>query len=143
MTRYYNPKVYTPKTELQSEREVEPRWVEFYKNSGRIYASREEALNENSSCMVVFWDGDTLMEASRVPAWEYAPIDDGHVWTNSGINWYTDYATDEESLIDAYFATHSRNPQNYDYKAVRSAITYDAKLGVYSLHIHYCDGRIG
>lgn len=144
MAIYYNPKIYTPATELQGEREVEPRWAELYKkHPERIYASREAALQGDSSGFVRFWNGDALMEANRVPAWEYAPIDDDQVWTNSGINWYSDYATDKEVLADHYFATHKHSQIPYDREDVLNAIIYDERLGIYSLHIHYCDGRIG
>ena len=143
-TYYYNPKVYTPKTALQDVRRVEPRWAALYeKDPERICESREAALQHTFEGPILFRENGVLMEALLVPDWCYSPIDDNRVWTQSGINWYTDYATDKKTLADHYFATHKHSQIPYDREDVLNAITYDEKLGVYSLHIHYSDGRIG
>ena len=95
-TYYYNPKVYTPKTALQDVRRVEPRWAALYeKDPERICESREAALQHTFEGPILFRENGVLMEALLVPDWCYSPIDDNRVWTQSGINWYTDYATDK------------------------------------------------
>lgn len=125
---YYNPTTMSnPKTTLNNIQvaDINDAWIKFHKP----YATKEDALLENSSCLVYFYENGTLYKAIRTGAWQYKPCTD--VAYNYGINWDTYYAVSAERLHE-YLTERYSTLTNF-------APTLN-KHGLYEIQVHY-DGR--
>ena len=129
---YYNPETMShPGTTLTNvhEADFQDQMTIFRSRMHKPYASRTEALAEDYSCTVFFYESNTIYEAYRTGAWQYKPCTD--VEYNSGINWDTYYAVTAERLRE-YLAEHYETLLNF-------APTLN-RFGLYEIQVHY-DGR--
>ncbi len=125
---YYNPETMSnPSTTLNGVKEVAPDnpWIRYAKP----YATREDALSEDSTGGVYFYENGVLYEAYRIGAWKYKPCTD--VECNSGINWNDYYAVTVERL---YEYLSERYGKLLNFKPTLN------KYGLYEIQVHY-DGR--
>ena len=93
------------------------------------YATREDAVSENSSCFVYFYENGILYEALRIGEWQWKPCTE--VECDHGINWNTYYAPTIaklcKHLVKIYGTLHDFEPTLNAY-------------GLYEIQVHY-DGR--
>lgn len=125
---YYNPTTMSnPGTTLNNIKEVAPDnpWIRYRKP----YATREDALLEDYTGAVYFYENSVIYEAYRIGAWQYKECTD--VACNGGINWNTYYAVTVERLRE-YLTSMYGTLLNF----APTLNTY----GLYEIQVHY-DGR--
>ena len=126
---YYNPAtMFQPSTTINNAQEVSADEMKFALLR-KPYASKADALLQDYSGIVYFYDNGILYKAQRIGAWQYKPCTD--VECNGGINWDTYYATTAERLLD-YLTERYETLSGF-------APTLNSR-GLYEIQVHY-DGR--
>lgn len=132
---FYNPKFAAPKPHFGPISEVEPHWADFYAKQTKLpfapYATYEEALNSTWTGHLRFYKDGKMYEGSHVAANQYKPLEG--VQCEPGINWDTWWACDADELINHLKTKYTKleGPQP----------RYHEDLGVWSIQVHYYDGR--
>ena len=133
---YYNPKVFTPKKSLKWIMAVDPTnsVTKLQLRTRTPYANRKEALANNFSGSVFFYENGRLYLAELVPKWVYKPC---NIMQHEGSTncWEICYACKLDDF-KPYIECLGGNCDNLE-----SVAKYNAELGVYSVEVYY-NGRI-
>lgn len=129
---YYNPETMTNQGTILTNvhpADMSDTFTKAYLRFHKPYESREDAVSEDSSCDLYFYEDGVLYEATKIAAWQWQPCTD--VECNSGINWHTYYAQTVEKLreylVGVYGSICDFTPRLNQY-------------GLYEIQVHY-DGR--
>ena len=128
----YNPATMSnPGTILShiSEADTNSRIVQMRLKLHPAYANREDAVKEDTSRMVMFYENGVLYEALRTASWEWKPCT--KPMCEPGINWDTFYAP---TISGLYNYVKSRYTTISDFKPR----LHDQ--GLYQIQVHY-DGQ--
>ena len=106
-----------------------------------IYPDRETLIQEGDPDMdgtMYYKQDDKLMECTFYGKNWWRALSEDEVYEDPGINWTTLYSPNIKRLYDKYKKSYDEDDRTFD--DMKKAVKYEH--GVYSLHVHICDGRI-
>lgn len=117
-------------TTISGVQELLPDNHWYQQGLSKACSSREEAIAQNISGAVYFWENGTLYEAHSIGSWEFVPLEK-EPSVVSGINWNDAYFFTKEAA-EEYFSVYTGRWDNPIYEE-----TYD----VWRVHYHIAPPR--